>query len=156
MICESLSHTESSADTLKNTLNEEDQPANFSAHIIRNNSSSNNDSVRNRNNNIVTTSEDRRGATVAGLTTNITAAETRRVNDEGFSHEKLAKQIQYYLYLIASYVDMEKIKDIFLLLGLTIYGLIYGLVLALIPRSFRFKDVSGQVVLITGAGSGKS
>ncbi|GFT73256.1 hypothetical protein NPIL_603871 [Nephila pilipes] len=38
--------------------------------------------------------------------------------------------------------------------GLLLYYWIEALVLLFIPRSFRYKDISGQTVLITGGGSG--
>jgi len=43
------------------------------------------------------------------------------------------------------------------LLGAILYGswgILVGIVMTFIPRRFRYKDVTGQVVLITGAGSG--
>lgn len=35
-----------------------------------------------------------------------------------------------------------------------LYQLLVGILFALIPESWRYKDVKGQTVLITGAGSG--
>lgn len=49
---------------------------------------------------------------------------------------------------------MEATKEILITTALTLWGLLVAFVLVFIPRRFRYKDVSGQVVLITGAGSG--
>jgi hypothetical protein len=50
--------------------------------------------------------------------------------------------------------DMETFTELFLAILYAIYGIFVGLVVAMIPRRFRYKDISGQIVLVTGAGSG--
>ncbi|XP_021956147.2 epidermal retinol dehydrogenase 2 isoform X2 [Folsomia candida] len=50
--------------------------------------------------------------------------------------------------------DMETFLELVWALCYLVYGVTVSIILTFIPRRFRYKDVSGQVVLITGAGSG--
>jgi hypothetical protein len=50
--------------------------------------------------------------------------------------------------------DMETFLELIWALVYLVYGVTASLIIGLIPRRFRYKNVSGQVVLITGAGSG--
>jgi len=52
------------------------------------------------------------------------------------------------------FTDMEIILEVLGVLAYAVYGTLVALILAFIPRSWRFKDISGQIVLVTGAGSG--
>ncbi len=49
---------------------------------------------------------------------------------------------------------METAKEFLIAIILGIWGILLEIVVTCIPRRFRYKDVTGQVVLITGAGSG--
>lgn len=50
--------------------------------------------------------------------------------------------------------DMETIMELLGAVGYAIYGITVAIFLSLIPRRFRYKDITDQVVLVTGAGSG--
>jgi len=50
--------------------------------------------------------------------------------------------------------DMETLKEVIFAFLYAIYGVTVAFFIALIPRRFRYKDIKGQIVLITGAGSG--
>lgn len=50
--------------------------------------------------------------------------------------------------------DMETFLELIWALCYLVYGVTVSFILIFIPRRFRYKDVSGQVVLVTGAGSG--
>lgn len=50
--------------------------------------------------------------------------------------------------------DLETFKELALAILYASWGILVGIVLTLIPRRFRYKDVTGHVVLVTGAGSG--
>lgn len=50
--------------------------------------------------------------------------------------------------------DMETVMELMGAVGYAIYGITIAVVLSLIPRRFRYKDITDQVVLVTGAGSG--
>lgn len=50
--------------------------------------------------------------------------------------------------------DLETFGELLWALCYFFYGVTVSIILTFIPRRFRYKDVSGQVVLITGAGSG--
>jgi len=50
--------------------------------------------------------------------------------------------------------DMETFLELIWALCYLVYGVTVSLLISLIPRRFRYKDISGQVVLVTGAGSG--
>jgi len=50
--------------------------------------------------------------------------------------------------------DMETFKELIGALAYMIYGIFVSFVLTFIPRRFRYKNISGQIVLVTGAGSG--
>lgn len=50
--------------------------------------------------------------------------------------------------------DMETAMELIGAIGYAIYGITIAVFLSLIPRRFRYKDITDQVVLVTGAGSG--
>ena len=50
--------------------------------------------------------------------------------------------------------DMETVLELFGAVGYAIYAITVSLFVSLIPRRFRYKDITDQVVLVTGAGSG--
>lgn len=50
--------------------------------------------------------------------------------------------------------DMETAMELVAAVGYALYAVTIALFVALIPRRFRYKDITDQVVLVTGAGSG--
>lgn len=51
-------------------------------------------------------------------------------------------------------IYLEFVYHVFVTLGLVVYYTIIGLLKLIVPYTYRSKDVKGEIVLITGAGSG--
>ena len=47
------------------------------------------------------------------------------------------------------------LKDVLNTIAFTVWGILVAIVMTFIPRRFRYKNINGHIVLITGGGSGK-
>jgi all-trans-retinol dehydrogenase (NAD+) len=54
----------------------------------------------------------------------------------------------------AKMIDLDTVKELLAALAYAVYGIFVAFVMTFVPRRFRYKNVAGQVVLVTGAGSG--
>lgn len=110
-----------------------------------------NDSELNRNNKHSSVDSDENHNNVknsASSTLNNYLSDAEKVNVE-------SNRRKYFSGLKSNLqADMETFLELIWALCYLFYGVTVSIILTFIPRRFRYKDVSGQVVLVTGAGSG--